>query len=204
MVAQDTRGRWASDGEFNPFFDEARDGADTIAWAAAQPWSTGAVGMIGGSYYGATQWTAATQAPEALRAIAPFVTTDQYYDGWAYQGGAFQLGFNLHWTLIVAGVGRGDAADGGRARPGPEDFAALVAALDGNDATYRRLPLLGLPELGRARPLLRRLAAPSLLRRLLAGHRAAGVLRPDHRPGAEHGRLVRPVPRRAPWPTTPG
>ena len=146
VVAQDTRGRWASDGEFNPFFDEARDGADAIAWAAAQPWSTGAVGMIGGSYYGATQWTAATQAPEALRAIAPFVTTDQYYDGWAYQGGAFQLGFNLHWTLMAlasAEVTRRMAAGAA----GPADFAALVAALDDNDATFRRLPLLGLPEL---------------------------------------------------------
>jgi putative CocE/NonD family hydrolase len=145
VVVQDTRGRWASGGEFNPFFDEARDGADTIAWAAAQPWSTGAMGMIGGSYFGATQWTAATQTPEALRAIAPFVTTDQYYDGWAYQGGAFQLGFNLHWTLsslalgeVVRRMGTGAAT--------AQDFAALVAAVDGNDAGYGRLPLLGLPE----------------------------------------------------------
>ena len=78
VVAQDTRGRYASRGDFNPFFDEARDGADTIAWAADQPWSTGAVGMFGASYFGATQWTAATQAPPALRAIAPVVTGDQY------------------------------------------------------------------------------------------------------------------------------
>jgi uncharacterized protein len=146
VVAQDTRGRWASGGEFSPFLDEARDGADAIAWAAAQPWSTGAVGMIGGSYVGVTQWTAATQAPGALRAIAPFVTTDQYYDGWAYQGGAFQLGFNLHWTLMAlasAEMTRRLAAGAATAA----DFAALVAALDGNDALYRRLPLLGLPEL---------------------------------------------------------
>ena len=151
VVVQDTRGRWASGGEFNPFFDEARDGADTIAWAAAQPWSTGAVGMIGGSYFGATQWTAATQAPEALRAIAPFVTTDQYYDGWAYQGGAFQLGFNLHWTLSSLALGEVVR----RMRTGAataQDFAALVAAVDGNDGVYRRLPLLGLPEVKELAP----------------------------------------------------
>ena len=35
VVSQDTRGRYASEGEFNPFFDEGQDGADTIAWAAA-------------------------------------------------------------------------------------------------------------------------------------------------------------------------
>ena len=128
-----------------------QDGADTIAWAAGQPWSTGAVGMIGGSYFGATQWTAATQAPEALKAIAPFVTTDQYYESWAYQGGAFQLGFNLHWTLsslalgeVVRRMGTGAAT--------PEDFAALIHAVDHNDELYWRLPLREVPELKNLAP----------------------------------------------------
>ncbi|MCC7122519.1 MAG: CocE/NonD family hydrolase, partial [Gammaproteobacteria bacterium] len=91
VVVQDCRGTWQSGGDFSPYFQEATDGADTIAWAAAQPWSTGAVGMMGASYYGATQWLAATEAPPALKAMAPFITTDQYYDKWTYQGGAFQL-----------------------------------------------------------------------------------------------------------------
>ena len=39
VVVQDTRGRFASGGNFNPFFNEAEDGTDTIAWAAKQPWS---------------------------------------------------------------------------------------------------------------------------------------------------------------------
>ena len=151
VVTQDTRGRYASEGEFNPFFDEAQDGADTIAWAAGQPWSTGAIGMIGGSYFGATQWTAATRAPEALKAIAPFVTTDQYYESWAYQGGAFQLGFNLHWTLsslalgeVVRRMGTGAAT--------PQDFAALIQAVDHNDEIYWRLPLRQVPELKNLAP----------------------------------------------------
>lgn len=146
VVVQDTRGRYASEGRFNPFFDEAADGADAIGWAAAQPWSTGAVGTVGGSYFGATQWLAATQAPEALRAIAPFVTTDQYYEGWAYQGGAFQLGFNLHWCLISLGLGE-LVRQMGTGQAGPERFAALVAAIDANDELYRRLPLREVPEL---------------------------------------------------------
>lgn len=146
IVCQDTRGRYASEGEFNPFFDEARDGADTVAWAASQPWSSGAVGMIGGSYFGATQWTAATEAPPALRAIAPFVTTDQYYDNWAYQGGAFQLGFNLHWTLSSLALGEVVRRMGAGAAK-PEEFAELVSAIDANDTLYRRLPLAEVPEL---------------------------------------------------------
>ncbi len=151
VVSQDTRGRYASEGDFNPFFDEARDGADTIAWAAGQPWSSGAVGMFGASYFGATQWTAATQAPPALRAIAPVVTADQYYEGWAYQGGAFQLGFNLHWALFSLALGEVSRRMGtGSARP--EDLTALVGAVDHNDELYRRLPLRAPAELENLAP----------------------------------------------------
>ncbi len=146
VVVQDGRGRYQSEGTFDAFTDEARDGADTVAWAAAQPWSTGAVGMVGGSYFGATQWLAAIEAPEALRAIAPFVTTDQYYESWAYQGGAFQLGFNLHWTLTTLGFGELMRQVGSGAAP-MERVGALVAAVDANDELYRRLPLRHAPEL---------------------------------------------------------
>lgn len=37
VVAQDTRGRYASEGEFTPLRYEETDGADTIAWVARQP-----------------------------------------------------------------------------------------------------------------------------------------------------------------------
>jgi len=40
-------------------------------WIVQQPWATGQVGMIGGSYLGFTQWLLAKEHPEALRAIAP-------------------------------------------------------------------------------------------------------------------------------------
>jgi len=55
VVIQDVRGRFASEGAFNPHFQESHDGADTIAWVAAQPWSCGVVGGFGGSYLGCTQ-----------------------------------------------------------------------------------------------------------------------------------------------------
>ena len=37
VVAQDVRGRWASGGEFYPFLHEAKDGVETIRWAAGLP-----------------------------------------------------------------------------------------------------------------------------------------------------------------------
>lgn len=151
VVVQDTRGRFASEGDFDPFADDAADGADTIEWAAAQPWSSGRVGMVGGSYFGATQWLAATQAPEALKALAPFVTTDQYYESWAYQGGAFQLGFNLHWTLLFLALGEVQRRMG-HGEATVEDLGGLIAAVDRNDELYQRLPLRDVPELGDAAP----------------------------------------------------
>jgi hypothetical protein len=107
MVCQDVRGQHGSDGEFRPFATEGRDGYDTVEWVAAQPWCSGAVGMAGRSYTAATQWLAAAERPPHLRAICPVVTGSDYYEGWLYQGGAFQLGFNLFWVhLMTAGKAR--------------------------------------------------------------------------------------------------
>jgi len=100
IVAQDTRGRFASEGEFEPFVHEVEDGADAITWVASQPWSSGQVGMFGVSYQGLTQWQAAREQPAALRAIAPSQSP-----GWhvyPYQGGAFLLGVALGWATGVA------------------------------------------------------------------------------------------------------
>jgi putative CocE/NonD family hydrolase len=98
VVIQDVRGRFASEGRFDPFRQEVADGADTIAWTISQPWSSGWVAMYGSSYVGATQLLAARGTPPGLQAIAPFVTGSEYYEGWTYQGGAFQLGFALMWA----------------------------------------------------------------------------------------------------------
>ena len=53
FMVQDTRGRFASEGEFYPFLDDAwlenRDGTDTVQWIAGQPWHNGEGGLLGGS-----------------------------------------------------------------------------------------------------------------------------------------------------------
>ena len=102
VVIQDVRGRYTSEGQFYPYKNEIYDGYDTVEWAAAQPWSTGKVGMHGGSYVGATQWLAAVSRPPHLAAIFPSVTSHDYYEGWTYQGGAFQLNFALNWSATLA------------------------------------------------------------------------------------------------------
>ena len=102
MIAQDVRGRYASEGEWYPFRHESEDGYDTVEWAAALPYSNGKVGMYGGSYVGATQFLAAIAHPPHLAGICPVITASNYHDGWTYQGGAFEQWFNESWTTGLA------------------------------------------------------------------------------------------------------
>jgi putative CocE/NonD family hydrolase len=102
VLVQDVRGRWGSDGEWTPFVNEQADGFDTCAWILEQEWCSGQIGMFGGSYVGLTQWQAAIAQAPGLKAIAPAITASNYHEGWAYQGGAFELGFNMSWTLGLA------------------------------------------------------------------------------------------------------
>ena len=107
----DTRGRHASAGEFYPFRYERPDGYDTVEWTAAQPWCSGQVGMAGRSYGAAAQWAAALEQPPHLKAICPILSGGEQFDGWVYQGGAFQLGFNLFWAPSARRTAHGNAAE---------------------------------------------------------------------------------------------
>jgi len=102
VVLQDVRGRYGSKGEWKPFVHESQDGYDTVEWAAALPYSSGKVGMFGGSYVGATQMLTAVAHPPHLAAIAPSVTASDYHEGWTYQGGAFEQGFAESWSTGLA------------------------------------------------------------------------------------------------------
>jgi putative CocE/NonD family hydrolase len=150
VICQDTRGRFESGGEFCPFINEGLDGYDTVEWAAAQPWCNGNVGMTGGSYIGAVQWLAAVEQPPHLKAIFPIVTASEYYEGWTYQGGAFQLGFVLFWILLylapdaalhLARLGKTDKGEVDR----------ILESADIIDQLYGYLPLNDIPIMRKAK-----------------------------------------------------
>jgi uncharacterized protein len=102
VVVQDVRGRYTSEGEWYPFRHESADGYDAVEWAAALPGSNGKVGMMGGSYVGATQMLAAIAHPPHLAGICPTVTASNYHDGWTYQSGALEQWFDQNWTTQLA------------------------------------------------------------------------------------------------------
>jgi uncharacterized protein len=102
VIAQDTRGRFTSEGEWYPFKHESADGYDAVEWAAALPGSDGRVGMFSGSYVGATQMLAAIAHPPHLAGICPVVTASNYHENWTWQGGAFEQWFGQSWTAGLA------------------------------------------------------------------------------------------------------
>ena len=98
VVVEDVRGRYESEGAFQPLEQEPADGDDTLNWIARQPWSDGKIGMIGGSYRGIVQWKAALRNNPHLKAIFPVVSgNDDYRDRFYSTGGAMKLGNRLEW-----------------------------------------------------------------------------------------------------------
>jgi putative CocE/NonD family hydrolase len=101
VAIQDVRGRYASEGEWKPFVNEGRDGYDAIEWLAAQPWSNGRVGMVGGSYLGWVQFWAAVQKPPHLVTIIPNVVPPDPFYNIPYEYGSFFILGALWWAEMV-------------------------------------------------------------------------------------------------------
>ncbi|MGZ0657163.1 CocE/NonD family hydrolase [Coraliomargarita sp. W4R53] len=97
VVIQDVRGRGESEGDFETFQNEAKDGRETIEWAAALEGSDGRVCMYGFSYQAYTQLAVLENKPDALVAIAPHMCAADLYNGWFYNNGILRLSTTLTW-----------------------------------------------------------------------------------------------------------
>lgn len=139
VVVQDARGRFDSEGEFEPYRNEAQDGADTIRWAAGLPGANGRVSTFGFSYAGAQQLLAAAEQPAELRCCAPGFTGSDFYDGWTYVGGALSQAFVISW--VVSTLAPGDALKRGD-RAAAE---ALLRAAPAIPSLYWTQPLRDFP-----------------------------------------------------------
>jgi putative CocE/NonD family hydrolase len=148
VVINDTRGGFASEGEFNPFFHDAEDGYDVVEWCAEQEWCSGRVGMFGSSAPGFVQLLAATERPPHLTAIAPMQTWTSHGRGCVYDpGGGFML-YTAQWALQAAVLDPERLLGAGT--PGYEErLAAARAAHDDPGSWYGDLPLDGLAALPR-------------------------------------------------------
>jgi putative CocE/NonD family hydrolase len=104
VVLQECRGRYASEGRFAPFENEARDGAETLAWISEQPWGREPLGLVGLGYSGFAAWATLSGSPERVGAVVVgFQGRDPYAS--LYSGGALHLDEALRF-----GVGIGENA----------------------------------------------------------------------------------------------
>jgi len=101
VAVQDVRGRFASEGTWEPFINEGDDGFDAIEWLAIQEWCNGKVGMVGGSYMAHAQFLAAIQNPPHLTTIIPHNLPADAFKNSPYENGIFLLAPELWWINIM-------------------------------------------------------------------------------------------------------
>jgi putative CocE/NonD family hydrolase len=144
-VMQDCRGRFASEGDYDPIFQEVEDGYDAVEWAARLPGANGRVGTTGQSYLGLTQYAIACNdpMPPSLQAMAPVSASSDHRASWVYHtGGAAMWGWMVPYAILK---GRNTLERSGRTdllpqldaygEPGTNFGQPLT------DAEYRHLPI---------------------------------------------------------------
>jgi len=107
FIVQDTRGRGDSDGTFEPYAHEAADGLVALEWVRAQPWCSGDVFMVGGSYAAFCAWAVAVVRPPGLRGLVSLVPAMGTHRTAFTESGILNLG-DLVWWWSSFAEGRGE------------------------------------------------------------------------------------------------
>jgi putative CocE/NonD family hydrolase len=104
VAVQDTRGRYASEGDYTAFAGDVTDGYDTTDWLSKQAWSSGSIGTYGCSYVGDVQILQAQLRHPNLKAMIPQAAgssigaaEDRYYYFGARKAGNMDLASGLAW-----------------------------------------------------------------------------------------------------------
>lgn len=106
----DCRGRGNSEGSFEPFVNEGRDGHDIVEWLAGQPWCDGSVTMWGGSYAGFNQWATLKESPPHLKTIVPAAAAHAGIDFPFFKN--IFYAYEMQWLTLTSGVtGNSDLFD---------------------------------------------------------------------------------------------
>jgi len=104
VVIQDTRGRFASEGDNMPFEADGWaahwDGFDTVAWLQQQPWCNGKIGTYGGSAVGITQLLLAGAGTRGVTCQHITVGAPSLYFDTIYPGGVFKKAMIEDWLRI--------------------------------------------------------------------------------------------------------
>ncbi|MBI4606695.1 MAG: CocE/NonD family hydrolase [Planctomycetes bacterium] len=133
-VAQDTRGRYGSEGVWRFLNDDGRDGFDAAEWILKQPWSNGKIGTIGTSYVGGTQHALALERAPGLATAIPVDAVSNMGVQSMRNAGAFELRF-WNWIFSIGGP------HGSRGSRDPATAQALLEMKENRRSYLARLPL---------------------------------------------------------------
>lgn len=100
FVAQDMRGRFKSEGSYEPYQTDMEDGYDTVEWIAAQPWSNGKVGISGRSAMGIAANLAAAADPPHLVCAYVVTASESLFDESYFIGGVFREHFRGNFMRL--------------------------------------------------------------------------------------------------------
>lgn len=145
VVKQDARGRYASEGSYESLYtfgqNDARDGYDTVAWAAKLPGSNGKVGTFGISYDAFLQWRLAALRPPSLVAMAASSIPPRLTD---IEGpGTIRPGRRLDW--YYCGMTPDMRLRSGKPGPTTKEDARILWNLGVEERLLFFLPWLELP-----------------------------------------------------------
>ncbi len=171
-VYQDTRGRYASEGEDRVYFDDAEDGFDTIDWIAAQPWCSGRIGIAGSSAGATTALAAASTNHPALKAFWAQVGGSSIYNDVVCEGQSIEMERLWLWVaknipglseshkrraMRLSGLDEAGMAEAHR-RAGDTynrlEAASRAAVPFVENADWMRLPLTDYPDFSAWQPFL--------------------------------------------------
>jgi len=102
-IRVDIRGTGESESVYHDEYtrQEQQDGCEVIAWIAAQPWCSGAVGMLGISWGGFNGLQIAALRPPALKAIISIGSTDDRYRTDVHYCGGCLIRDNIGWAAVM-------------------------------------------------------------------------------------------------------
>ncbi|GEP45848.1 CocE/NonD family hydrolase [Brevifollis gellanilyticus] len=133
FIAQDTRGRYTSEGVWHWMTDDALDGVDCAKWITSQSWSDGKIGMLGTSYVGGTQHAMALAQAPGLATVIPVDAVSNCGVQSMRNAGAFEMRF-WNWIMLNSGKGSNTAQD-------PATGAVLKEMADNRLNYLANLPL---------------------------------------------------------------
>ncbi len=96
-VAVDLRGRYESEGEWEPLVNAA-DGQDVLSWVDVQPWCDGKIATFGGSNDALVQILTATRGAPELDTMLLIVLPGDPFENAPFDNGAYQAPY-ITWAV---------------------------------------------------------------------------------------------------------